>query len=344
VAVRGEEQDNRAMSSSSAGSRPPEGPEPSSTEGPPVTVAGVARRLGVAPATLRTWDRRYGLGPSEHTAGSHRRYTPADVGRLEIMRRLVLDGVSPADAAAAALATQVPAADTTPARAPVVPPEAGTAAASGRGGGGQVLPIGTSSAAARGLARAAMGLDAPAVVDIVSGSLDQRGVIATWEDLLLPVLLGVGRRYEATGRGVDVEHLLSESISTCLRRVAQQVGRPRNLRPVLLAAADEEQHTLPLHAVAAALAEHHIASRMLGGRVPRGALAAAVRRSGPLAVMVWAQVPERGTLEQIEALPALRPAPRVVLGGPGWPHELPPGVQWVGSLSEAVDRLLEVAR
>jgi DNA-binding transcriptional MerR regulator len=44
---------------------------------PRLSVAAVARRLGVAPATLRTWDRRYGLGPSEHEAGAHRRYTPA---------------------------------------------------------------------------------------------------------------------------------------------------------------------------------------------------------------------------------------------------------------------------
>ena len=37
-----------------------------------LTVAAVARRVGVAPSTLRTWDRRYGLGPSEHVAGNHR--------------------------------------------------------------------------------------------------------------------------------------------------------------------------------------------------------------------------------------------------------------------------------
>ena len=37
---------------------------------PALTVAAVARRLGVAPATLRTWDRRYRLGPSAHLAGS----------------------------------------------------------------------------------------------------------------------------------------------------------------------------------------------------------------------------------------------------------------------------------
>src|SRR5690606_35592128 len=68
-------------------------------DGAPLTVAAVANRLGVAASTLRTWDRRYGLGPSSHQAGSHRRYTPDDVARLETMRRLTLRGVAPADAA-----------------------------------------------------------------------------------------------------------------------------------------------------------------------------------------------------------------------------------------------------
>jgi transposase-like protein len=68
-------------------------------DGPILTVAAVASRLGVAPATLRTWDRRYGLGPSEHTAGAHRRYSASDLARLVTMRSLTLDGVPPADAA-----------------------------------------------------------------------------------------------------------------------------------------------------------------------------------------------------------------------------------------------------
>ncbi|MDO5726941.1 MAG: MerR family transcriptional regulator [Bowdeniella nasicola] len=65
----------------------------------PLTVAAVAARLGVAASTLRTWDRRYGLGPTSHEAGSHRRYSPADVARLERMRALTLQGVAPMDAA-----------------------------------------------------------------------------------------------------------------------------------------------------------------------------------------------------------------------------------------------------
>src|SRR6187431_916020 len=74
---------------------------------PALAVAAVARRLGVAPATLRTWDRRYGLGPSEHSAGAHRRYSTLDVERLLVMRRLTLDGVAPGEAARVALATDV---------------------------------------------------------------------------------------------------------------------------------------------------------------------------------------------------------------------------------------------
>src|SRR3954468_2539685 len=75
---------------------------------PTLTVAAGARRPGVAPATLRTWARRYGLGPSSHTAGSHRRYTSEDLGRLVIMRRLTHEGISPAEAARLALADPDP--------------------------------------------------------------------------------------------------------------------------------------------------------------------------------------------------------------------------------------------
>ena len=72
-----------------------------------LTVAAVARRIGIAPATLRTWDRRYGLGPSVHVAGSHRRYSAIDVARIDLMRKLMLNGVLPSEAAKTALVQEV---------------------------------------------------------------------------------------------------------------------------------------------------------------------------------------------------------------------------------------------
>lgn len=77
---------------------------------PTLKVAAVARRLGVAPATLRTWARRYDLGPSAHTAGAHRQYSEQDLARLMVMRRMTLEGYSPAEAARVALQTPGPAA------------------------------------------------------------------------------------------------------------------------------------------------------------------------------------------------------------------------------------------
>ena len=72
-----------------------------------LSVAGAARGLGVAPGTLRSWERRYGLAPSLHTPGGHRRYGPIDLARLGVMHRLVQEGVPPAEAARAAIHTQI---------------------------------------------------------------------------------------------------------------------------------------------------------------------------------------------------------------------------------------------
>ncbi len=150
------------------------------------------------------------------------------------------------------------------------------------------LPVGSGQV--RGLARAAMALDAASAVAAVERSLDRVGVIATWEELVSPVLHSVGSHWEATGEGVEVEHLLAESVIEAMHAVMARLRSPVNPRPVLLASAEGEMHSLPLYALAAALAERSVSSRVLGARLPREGLAAAVRRSGPAAVFVWSQV------------------------------------------------------
>jgi DNA-binding transcriptional MerR regulator len=294
------------------------------SSGPALSVAALARRLGVAPATLRTWDRRYGLGPTGHSAGSHRRYTPADVVRLEQMRRMTLDGVSPAEAARAALAL-----------------DEGELAASTETPVARVVPLHRTDAAVRGLTRAALALDARAIDRTVTEALATHGVVWTWDALLVPVLANVGERWDASGNGVDVEHLLSESILSALRSVS--ASEPRTVRPVLLACAPEELHTLPLQALWAALAERGVDARVLGARVPAAALSAAVRRGGASAVFLWAHRPDLADQEQVQAVPVMRPSVAVVVGGPGWSGRVPEGATHAQSLSEAVTVLQRAA-
>ena len=314
-----------------------------------LTAGAVARRLGVAVTTLRTWHQRYGLGPSRHVPGHHRRYTPEDMDRLQVMRRLTAQGVPPAEAAAWArrvpVPIDVPAAGLSGPEGPsaqrtridVVWPEvAGRLTVTTRDGGGNAIRTGRAGPAARGLARAAMRLDAPALRDILEMAVVSQGVVTTWEEVIMPVLIGIGDRYEATKRFIEVEHLMSRGVTEVLSSVPRppSVHDPR----VLLAAADEEQHTLPLEALAAALAEHGVPTRFLGARVPPQALVDAVTRTGPVVVVLWSQLPETGGPSQWERLLSSGHVPLLAgAAGPGWPAEgLPEGVVRIRSLGEGV--------
>lgn len=328
-----------------------------------LTVATVARRLGVAPSTLRTWDRRYGLGPSEHAPGRARRYAPADVARLELMQRLIGRGARPADAAARATAAEIPtdggprsaaaeadAADVVSRLADASSPgptEADHAGVAGRrrrpGGPGAGLALPGADPQARGLARAALRLDTDAVDDLLDASLTRRGVVATWEDLLAPVLVALGHRWERTGDGIEVEHALSAAVAQALGRVRRHARRPRNVRPLLLACAPDDGHTLPLLVLSAALAEREVSARVLGARLPARSLADAVRRTGPAGVFVWAQLSDTADVQLLADVPRLEPPALVVAGGPGWPHDLPPWVRRSLSLRHAAQLLDDAA-
>jgi hypothetical protein len=180
-----------------------------------------------------------------------------------------------------------------------------------------------------------MRLDAPTMRAILERAIAEAGVATAWTEVATPVLIGIGERYQATQRFVEVEHLLSRCLTEVLGAVPRPVGTgsPR----VLLAAADEEQHTLPLEALAAALAEAGVPARLLGARVPPRALRDAVTRTGPVAVVLWSQLPTTGDPSQLERL-ATHPHPPVLLAaaGQGWPAELPPAVVRLTTLPAAV--------
>ncbi|GHE73419.1 transcriptional regulator [Streptomyces longispororuber] len=338
------------MTIADSGAQPspaPPGAPDGTLGGAGVTTGVLARRLGISPMTLRSWDRRYGIGPTARTQGGHRRWTAADVVTVQRMCRLTATGVPPADAARAARTAG-------PDRPSPVPGEGASSARSRAAG---ALPLGDVRQECRGLARAAVRLDAPALDEQLTAAVARHGLVAAWEDVMVPTLRAVGRRWAATAadRYVEVEHLLAWHISTTLRRSAPPAPPPAAPAPgcALLACVPGEQHTLALEALYAALALEGLPVRMLGAAVPPEALDAAVRRLGPVAVVLWAQ-------EAVRAAPALarhvagarwgmkgaRRGPVVLLGGPGWGRSRPPGMLRPHGLPQAVEavRSLYTAR
>jgi MerR family transcriptional regulator, light-induced transcriptional regulator len=235
----------------------------SDPDGPALAVAAVARRLGVAPATLRTWDRRYGLGPSEHSAGAHRRYSPADVERLLVMRRLTLDGVAPGDAARRARVS------------------AGSASP------GLGAPV---------VATPTMLVDAVLVDDRAACSrlltMESSGDVAQWWTTLVePAFADLARRTVVDRPGLDAVRSLEAAALESLR--ARLVTRPARSAPVvLLLVPTGVVRPLLAHVVATALAVEGIDARIVGGPAGPRQAAELVVMTRPRAVVTVAPHPD----------------------------------------------------
>ncbi|MFI1566588.1 MerR family transcriptional regulator [Streptomyces sp. NPDC020490] len=350
-------------------SEPPAAPDPGAGRAShgadvPLTTGALARRLGVSPTTLRSWDRRYGIGPAVRTDGRHRRWTPRDVAVLEAMCRLTSSGVPPAEAARAARETAGSPAATGVTEEPqesresqelrsareTREPEARDSSTAAR-----TLPLGDVRHECRGLARAAVRLDAPAVERQLAAAVEQYGIAVAWQEVMVPTLHAVGRKWASSGdRYVEVEHLLSWHVSTILRRCTPPPGRQGDspvAGPVVLACVPGEQHTLPIEALNAALCELGLPTRMFGAAVPAEALAAAVQRLGPSAVVLWAQARSTASLPLARhiagtrwGVKGARRQPLVVLGGPGWSGPSARGLLRPATLKDALDIVSGTAR
>jgi hypothetical protein len=206
----------------------------------------------------------------------------------------------------------------------------------GHPGGGSVLSMQGAPAIARGLAKAAHSLDTQACTQLIQNSLNARGVIWTWEKLLSPVLIAMGKKWELTGEGIESEHILTECIIGQMKQRSDQLIAPVNIRPVLLASAQDELHTIPQYVAAAALAERRIGSRTLGARVPYTSLLSAMKRLAPAAVLIWGQVPVKSLPPEFSDLINARPTPLLLVAGPGWPDNLPQGFKRAGDLTSTI--------
>lgn len=282
-------------------------------------VAAVASRVGVAASTLRAWERRYGIGPSGRSRGGHRRYTNADVAALQRMQRLVRSGMPTAAAATLALSSAT------------------------ANGSAQPRQPGRRTAAldiVEQFAAASEALDTRRLARIAALALTRHGAVAAWTTVFTPRLQTLGDRWAHTDEAIEREHGTTAVVQAALARHTERQLPARAMNVVLAAATQTEQHTLPLNALAAALAENGVATCLLGS-LPASALGTAITDSRPAVVILWARSIATADMATLRTL--IPSTPALCAAGPGWQaRTMPPGVTHLMDLPSAVQSVLDL--
>jgi DNA-binding transcriptional MerR regulator len=273
--------------------------------GPVWTAGQVARHLGIAESTLRAWHRRYGIGPQGREPGRYRRYSDADVTRLQHMLDLIRLGTLASDAARIVQA-------------------------------GEPTAV-TAERDVADLVAAARAAEAEQCRVVLDNVLARRGVVEAWETVCRPALVIVDADQRDRPDCMDIEHALSWAVLAALHRAPRPPLAP-GAGLVVLACVDAELHTLPLAALAAALTGRGVPVRMLGAATPTPSLVRTVRETSPSALVLWAQ---RTDTADPDVLHVLRPyGVRVFTAGPSWP---PSGAGDIGHLTGLAQALTALA-
>ncbi|MET8085672.1 transcriptional regulator [Micromonospora sp. NPDC005194] len=203
------------------------------------------------------------------------------------------------------------------------------------------MPADAVQTALKRVSLAAEDLDGNRVAALTRELAAEWGVPALWEQVCRPLL---GR---LSGRGaaeIAVEHALAEGVRVGLDVYRREPGRSLPVGGVLLAGAEQETHSLGLHALAAALREQGRGCLHLGPALPWAALTSAVYRARPHTVVLWSQTPVTGRAYRLVRFARDFPRLRVYGAGPGWIEPLAAPVGHLGGLPAAVAACLAAQR
>lgn len=260
-------------------------------------VGAVSDRIGVAASTLRTWERRYGVGPSHRTNGGHRRYTEHDIAAVELVRRMVARGVSAQDAAR--VARELDDDGLHSALAEEQPPHSAL-------GSVDVLLAAATAGDDTGLDR------------LLSELVGTGHTLDAWRTVLSPALSRLARE---TSLGQVEPAVEARATTALLEHLERARGRhSSSQRPqVLLASGVADREALPFVALGAALRESEVSLRLLEPEVDVREALDLARRLRPELLFLWDQPVEitrtrhfQGQLSEIA----------VMHGSLGWPHEV----------------------
>ncbi|PCC69786.1 Predicted cobalamin binding protein [Nannocystis exedens] len=212
---------------------------------------------GVSAATLRAWERRYGLPAPRRSSSAYRLYSDRDVERIRRVRELCDAGMAPSEAARTVLATD---------------DEAAVAAR---------VEADNDELAVQRILEAVDHFDPDRIEAAVKSSLFLGPAVTLFERVFSPALVQIGERWARGSISVAQEHLAAEILGNTMRFLLRLVQPEHARRQVVLACFADEEHTGPLYGVGMRLATWSVKSIVLGARTPPEAVRHTIEQLRP---------------------------------------------------------------
>lgn len=261
------------------------------------SIRHAAALTGLPVATLRAWERRYGVVQPGRSDGGYRIYDDRDLELLRTMKGLVAAGWSPRLAAEQLLTLP---ADAAPGRLPQNGPTS------------QPEPMAVDALFTAGADQDARAAENALDVTLALGDLE-----TAVDDWLMPALQLLGSGWEDGRVDVAGEHLVSAVVQRRLGSTLDAAGRVDDAPVVLVGLAHGSRHELGILAFAAVLRGAGLDVTYLGADVPRESWVSATRGLRPDAVVLAA--PMRSDVppvrETVAALGVSCPNTPVYVGG-----------------------------
>jgi DNA-binding transcriptional MerR regulator/methylmalonyl-CoA mutase cobalamin-binding subunit len=259
------------------------------------TIKHAADLTGVPVATLRAWERRYGVVTPERTESGYRLYDDRSLSIITAIRDLVAAGWSAQQAAAEVMRQ--------PAAAVQAPPEVPAA------------PDGER--AVDSLVAAAAELDPVRLANLLDDQFSRGSFEAVVDGWLMPALHEIGEAW-ADGRiSVAGEHLVASAVQRRLAAAYEAAARSPQGAGVIVGLPPGSHHELGILAFATAARRVGLAVTYLGANLPsQGWLTAITRNRAQCAVLALPQEQDLdGLTAVVTDIRKAHPRVRIAIGG-----------------------------
>jgi DNA-binding transcriptional MerR regulator/methylmalonyl-CoA mutase cobalamin-binding subunit len=222
------------------------------------TISRAAEHVGISAATLRAWERRYGVVAPTRTGGAYRVYSADDLRVLQAMKGLVDDGWSPAFAAQEALReAQV---DTHDQQLDEQQSDDHTALPADRQTRAEAI--------GEQFVTAAASFDSHGLEELLDQMFSDQRFEAAAQNRLFPALEALGDGWASGRVSVSAEHLASHAVSRRLAAAYDAAGNSGTGGRVVLGLGPGSRHELGLLAFAVAARRQGLRTDYLGADVP----------------------------------------------------------------------------